>query len=58
MPDFSNFAADAGKKADEFYTPHEVSLLMPEIVADRLSDRDKIEIYENKTPNWIQGIAA
>ncbi len=24
----SNFAANAGKKAGEFYTPHEVSLLM------------------------------
>ena len=28
----SNFAANAGKKAGEFYTPHEVSLLMSEIV--------------------------
>ena len=26
----SNFAANAGKKAGEFYTPHEVSLLMSE----------------------------
>ena len=40
----SNFAANAGKKAGEFYTPHEVSLLMSEIVADHLKDRDKIEI--------------
>ena len=29
----SNFAANAGKKAGEFYTPHEVSLLMSEIIA-------------------------
>ena len=28
----SNFAANAGKKAGEFYTPHEVSVLMSEIV--------------------------
>lgn len=42
----SNFAANAGKKAGEFYTPHEVSLLMSEIVADHLSDREKIEIYD------------
>lgn len=28
----SMFAANAGKKAGEFYTPHEVSLLMSEIV--------------------------
>ena len=32
----SNFAANAGKKAGEFYTPHEVSLLMSEIVASHL----------------------
>ena len=42
----SNFAANAGKKAGEFYTPHEVSLLMSEIVADHLKDREKIEIYD------------
>lgn len=42
----SNFAANAGKKAGEFYTPHEVSLLMSEIVAGHLRDRDKIEIYD------------
>ena len=42
----SNFAANAGKKAGEFYTPHEVSLLMSEIVADHLHDRSKIEIYD------------
>lgn len=29
----SNFAANAGKKAGEFYTPHEVSVLMSEIIA-------------------------
>ena len=29
----SNFAANAGKKAGEFYTPSEVSQLMSEIVA-------------------------
>ena len=42
----SNFAANAGKKAGEFYTPHEISLLMSEIVADHLKDHDKIEIYD------------
>lgn len=42
----SNFAANAGKKAGEFYTPHEVSLLMSEIIAWHLKDRDKIEIYD------------
>lgn len=38
----SMFAANAGKKAGEFYTPHEVSVLMSEIVANHLKDRDHI----------------
>lgn len=42
----SNFAANAGKKAGEFYTPHEVSLLMSEIVAYHLKDRKHIAIYD------------
>ncbi len=42
----SNFAANAGKKAGEFYTPHEVSVLMSEIVAEHLKDRDRIQIYD------------
>ena len=42
----SNFAANAGKKAGEFYTPHEVSLLMSEIIARHLKDRDHIVIYD------------
>lgn len=42
----SNFAANAGKKAGEFYTPHEVSVLMSEIVANHLKDRNKIKIYD------------
>lgn len=42
----SNFAANAGKKAGEFYTPHEVSLLMSEIVAAHLKDRQQIKIYD------------
>lgn len=50
----SNFAANAGKKAGEFYTPHEVSLLMSEIVADHLKDRAEIKIYEIKVQSLIQ----
>ncbi|MCL2839137.1 MAG: type I restriction-modification system subunit M [Defluviitaleaceae bacterium] len=42
----SNFAANAGKKAGEFYTPHEVSLLMSEIVAEHLKNHEKIAIYD------------
>ena len=40
------FAANAGKKAGEFYTPHEVALFMAEIVADHLKDRKNITIYD------------
>lgn len=40
------FAANAGKKAGEFYTPHEVAVLMAEIVAEHLKDRDHIDIYD------------
>lgn len=42
----SNFAANAGKKAGEFYTPHEVSMLMSEIVAHHLKGRTEIKIYD------------
>ena len=42
----SNFAANAGKKAGEFYTPHEVSLLMSEIISEHLKDRNDIQIYD------------
>ena len=42
----SKFAANAGKKAGEFYTPHEVSLLMSLIIADHLQDRTEIRIYD------------
>lgn len=42
----SNFAANAGKKAGEFYTPHEVSLLMSEIIANTLKDKEEISIYD------------
>ena len=42
----SMFASNAGKKAGEFYTPHEVALLMADIVADHLKGRDNIRIYD------------
>lgn len=42
----SMFAANAGKKAGEFYTPHEVSVLMSEIVANHLKGREHIKIYD------------
>ena len=33
-------------KAGEFYTPHEVSLLMSEIIANHLKDKREIQIYD------------
>ncbi|WP_151944757.1 type I restriction-modification system subunit M [Aliarcobacter butzleri] len=42
----SMFAATAGKKAGEFYTPHEVSVLMSEIIAESLKDKKEIQIYD------------
>ncbi len=42
----SNFAANAGKKAGEFYTPHEVSVLMSEIIAYHLKGQENIKIYD------------
>ena len=42
----SNFAANAGKKAGEFYTPHEVSVLMSEIISNHLKDKNEIKIYD------------
>lgn len=42
----SMFAANAGKKAGEFYTPHEVSLFLSEIVANHLKDKKEIQIYD------------
>ncbi|NKC02083.1 MAG: type I restriction-modification system subunit M [Pseudomonadales bacterium] len=41
------FAANAGKKAGEFYTPHEVSVLMSEIIADHVKDKETIDIYDS-----------
>ena len=44
----SMFAANAGKKAGEFYTPHEVSVLIAEIVANHIKDhkQETFEIYD------------
>lgn len=43
----SMFAANAGKKAGEFYTPHEVSVLMSEIIAAHVKGKDTIDIYDS-----------
>lgn len=42
----ANFASNAGKKDGEFYTPHEISLLMSEIVANYLKDRETVNIFD------------
>lgn len=43
----SMFAANAGKKAGEFYTPHEVSVLISEIIAHHVKDKETIQIYDS-----------
>lgn len=43
----AKFAANAGKKAGEFYTPNEVSVLMSEIISDHLKDANEIKIYDS-----------
>lgn len=42
----ANFASNAGKKDGEFYTPHEISVLMSDIVANHLKDRETIAIFD------------
>ena len=42
----SNFAANAGKKAGEFYTPHEVAELMSDIVAEHHKYKKELKIYD------------
>ncbi|WP_434333611.1 type I restriction-modification system subunit M [Mycoplasma capricolum subsp. capricolum] len=42
----AQFASSAGKKAGEFYTPHEVSDLMSKIVAHHLKNRSIISVYD------------
>lgn len=42
----ANFASNAGKKDGEFYTPHEISILMSDIVANHLKDRETIAIFD------------
>lgn len=41
-----SFAASAGKKAGEFYTPHEVAIVMSEIVAEHYKNRKDLKIYD------------
>lgn len=40
-----NFAANAGK-AGEFYTPHEASVIMAEIIAHHLQHKETLSIYD------------
>ena len=48
----SMFAANAGKKAGEFYTPHEVSVVMSEIIANHLGDKPFEEKKEWKNNGY------
>ncbi len=42
----SQFAANAGKKAGEFYTPHEVAILMSDIIAGHHDGKPEMDIYD------------
>lgn len=42
----SRFAAGAGKSAGEFYTPHEVSQFMSNVVSNHVKDRETLEVYD------------
>ena len=42
----TRFAAGSGKKAGEFFTPHEVSVVKSLIIADYLEGRDQISILD------------
>lgn len=40
------FASEAGKKAGEFYTPHEVSMMMAQVVALGQEDKRLFSVYD------------
>lgn len=42
----SQFASEAGKKAGEFYTPHEVSVMMARIAAMGQDDKQLFSVYD------------
>lgn len=42
----SQFASEAGKKAGEFYTPHQVSVMMARIVAMGQEDKKLFSVYD------------
>jgi len=42
----SQFASEAGKKAGEFYTPHEVSVMMARIAAKGQEDKRLFSVYD------------
>lgn len=42
----SQFASEAGKKAGEFYTPHEVSVMMARIAAMGQEDKQLFSVYD------------
>ncbi|RLJ81345.1 type I restriction-modification system subunit M [Planococcus citreus] len=42
----SQFASEAGKKAGEFYTPHEVSVMMARIAAIGQEDKQLFSVYD------------
>ena len=50
----SQFASEAGKKAGEFYTPHQVSDMMARIVALGQEDKKLFSVFDIITLKLIQ----
>ncbi len=42
----SNFAAGAGKKAGEFYSPSEISRIISSVIADHHKNKETISVYD------------
>ena len=49
------FAASAGKKAGEYYTPQQVSNILAQIVT--MDNKDIKNVYDQTTTNMIQRIS-
>lgn len=42
----AQFAMSSGKKAGEFYTPHQVSQIMAKIIANEIANKDRPTVYD------------
>jgi len=41
-----NFAAGAGKKAGEFYSPHSIAMIISDIIANHHKNKEEISVYD------------